>query len=56
VLDSDAEEFGGHRRLDHNAEYFTYPYEYAGRRNHALVYIPNRMGFVLAKAGESIND
>ena len=24
VLDSDSEEYGGHKRLDHNVEFFTY--------------------------------
>ncbi|GAB6022243.1 1,4-alpha-glucan branching enzyme [Chamberlinius hualienensis] len=50
VLDSDAEEFGGHSRLDHNTDYFTFPEGYAGRRNHTFVYIPCRVAFILAKA------
>lgn len=50
VLDSDSKEFGGHCRLDHNTEYFTFPEGYAGRRNHTFVYIPSRVGFILAKA------
>lgn len=33
VLDSDAEEFGGHKRLDHNTEFFTFPENYCGRQN-----------------------
>uniref|UniRef100_T1JBA1 1,4-alpha-glucan branching enzyme n=1 Tax=Strigamia maritima TaxID=126957 RepID=T1JBA1_STRMM len=49
VLDTDAAEFGGHERLNHDTEFFTFPHGYAGRRNHTCVYIPNRMGFVLAK-------
>jgi len=49
VLDSDAEEFGGHKRLDHNTEFFTFPEGYAGRMNHMCVYIPSRVAIVLAK-------
>ncbi|RWS04362.1 1:4-alpha-glucan-branching enzyme-like protein [Dinothrombium tinctorium] len=48
VLDSDEQEFGGHNRLDHNVEYFTFPEGFAGRANHMFVYIPNRVAFVLA--------
>ncbi|CAD5215229.1 unnamed protein product [Bursaphelenchus xylophilus] len=49
VLDSDSEEFGGHNRLDHSQEFFTFPEGYAGRRNHICVYIPTRTVIVLAK-------
>ncbi|RWS27786.1 1:4-alpha-glucan-branching enzyme-like protein [Leptotrombidium deliense] len=48
VLDSDEEQFGGHNRLDHNVEYFTSPESYGGRYHSMLVYIPNRVAFVLA--------
>lgn len=39
ALNSDDEEFGGHKRLDSNQIYQTYPEGYAGRRNH----IPGRL-------------
>jgi len=49
VLNSDDPQFGGHSLLDANTEYFTEPYSYAGRSNSLLVYIPSRVGIVLAK-------
>lgn len=49
VLDSDAEEFGGHRRLDHNSEFLTFNEGYANRRCHMCVYIPCRVALVFAK-------
>lgn len=49
VLNSDDEKFGGHNRLDPNAEHFTFPEPYAGRRNSMLVYIPSRVGLVFAR-------
>lgn len=49
VLDSDHHDFGGQTRLDHNTEFHTFPYEYAGRQNHICVYAPSRTCFVLAK-------
>ncbi|KRX56118.1 1,4-alpha-glucan-branching enzyme [Trichinella sp. T9] len=48
ILDSDAEEFGGHQRLDSSCEWFTFPHEYANRANHLCVYAPSRCCFVLA--------
>lgn len=48
VLESDAEEFGGHKRLDHGTDYFTFPEPYSGRRNSMLIYIPSRVGIILA--------
>lgn len=50
VLDSDAEEFGGHKRLDPKTEFFTFPEPYAGRHNSMMVYLPCRTAFVLAPA------
>lgn len=47
ALDSDAEEFGGHKRLEKNQSYQTYPEGYAGRMNHIPVYIPSRTVIVL---------
>lgn len=39
VLDSDAEEFGGHKRLDHNVVYHTFPEPWSNRANH--IYVSN---------------
>ncbi|XP_071042931.1 1,4-alpha-glucan-branching enzyme [Parasteatoda tepidariorum] len=50
VLDSDSEEFGGHKRLDHNTEFFTFPESYCGRQNSMHIYIPSRVALVYAKA------
>ncbi|XP_043365569.1 1,4-alpha-glucan-branching enzyme isoform X3 [Dermochelys coriacea] len=47
VLDSDAPEYGGHQRLDHNTEYFTEKYSHNYRSNSLLVYIPSRVAIVL---------
>nr|XP_048724837.1 1,4-alpha-glucan-branching enzyme isoform X1 [Caretta caretta] len=47
VLDSDAPEYGGHQRLDHNTEYFTEQYTHNYRSNSLLVYIPSRVAIVL---------
>lgn len=33
ALDSDAKEFGGHGRVDHDTKFFTTPMEWNGRRN-----------------------
>ncbi|KAG1697916.1 1,4-alpha-glucan-branching enzyme [Nymphon striatum] len=49
VLDSDDGQYGGHNCLDHSVEYFTFPEPYAGRRNHICVYIPSRVGIILAR-------
>lgn len=49
VLNSDDATFGGHSLLDPNTEYFTEAQPYAGRANSLLVYIPSRVGIVLAK-------
>ncbi|KAK0054708.1 1 4-alpha-glucan-branching enzyme [Biomphalaria pfeifferi] len=49
VLDSDAEEFCGHKRLDHNVKYHTFPEPWCNRANHIFVYIPSRTAIVLAK-------
>ncbi|CAG5123662.1 unnamed protein product [Candidula unifasciata] len=49
VLDTDDEEFGGHKRLDHNVQFFTFPNPWCSRANHTYVYIPSRCAFVLAK-------
>lgn len=49
VLDSDAEEFGGHKRLDPNTEFFTFSESYCGRKNSMMIYIPCRVGVVYAR-------
>ncbi|XP_064121951.1 1,4-alpha-glucan-branching enzyme-like [Macrobrachium nipponense] len=49
VLDSDAEEFGGHKRLDHSVEFFTKQEDFNGRPNSLMIYIPSRVAVVLAK-------
>ncbi|KAM7287785.1 1,4-alpha-glucan-branching enzyme [Ixodes scapularis] len=48
VLDTDAEEFGGHRRIDHSVRCFTFDEPYAGRRHSIKAYIPSRVGLVFA--------
>ena len=48
-LDSDAAEYGGHGRLDGNAEYFTSPGEFSGRSCSLQVYIPTRTCLVLSQ-------
>ncbi|XP_075765816.1 1,4-alpha-glucan-branching enzyme isoform X3 [Pelodiscus sinensis] len=47
VLDSDAPDYGGHQRLDHNTEFFTEKYSHNYRPNSILVYIPSRVAIVL---------
>jgi len=37
VLDSDAAEFGGHSRLDHNTEFVTFAEGWDNRMNHMFV-------------------
>lgn len=49
VLDSDAEEFGGHKRIDRSVDHFTLNEPYAGRRHSIKAYIPSRVGIIYAK-------
>lgn len=49
VLDSDAEEFGGHKRIDRGVDHLTMNEPYAGRKHSIKVYIPSRVGLVYAK-------
>ncbi|KAI0207444.1 1,4-alpha-glucan-branching enzyme [Lamellibrachia satsuma] len=49
VLDSDAEEFGGFKRLDHSIEFETVPERWDERANYLMVYLPSRTTFVLGK-------
>ena len=37
VLDSDAPEYGGHQRLDHNTDFFSEAFEHNGLPNSLLV-------------------
>ena len=48
VLDSDCHEFGGHNRLDHNTEFFSWPDDFNKRPNSMLIYIPSRVAVVFA--------
>ncbi|KAK9461441.1 glycoside hydrolase superfamily [Lipomyces oligophaga] len=50
LLDSDADQFGGHSRIDHaKSEYFTTPLAWNGRDNYIQVYIPARTAIILVK-------
>lgn len=49
VLDSDAEEFGGHKRIDRGVDTFTFNNPFAGRRNSIKAYIPSRVGLIYAR-------
>ena len=40
ILDSDALEFGGHNRLDHSTDYFTFDEGFAGRQYSMMVIKP----------------
>lgn len=47
VLNSDEKRFGGHDRIDLNAEYFTEPMEWNGRKNFLQAYLPTRTAIVV---------
>ena len=47
ALDSDAKEFDGHGRLDHNVDHFTTQGDWDGRSHSLMVYIPSRVALVL---------
>ena len=49
ALDSDAKEFDGHGRLDHNVDHFTTQGDWDGRSHSLMVYIPSRVALVLCK-------
>ena len=49
VLDSDAKEFDGHGRVDHNVDHLTTQGDWDGKF-HSLMYIPSRVALVLSKA------
>ncbi|KAI5940309.1 1,4-alpha-glucan-branching enzyme [Manis javanica] len=44
---SDAAEYGGHQRLDHNTDFFSEAFEHNERPCSLLVYIPSRVGLIL---------
>ncbi|PHH50626.1 1,4-alpha-glucan-branching enzyme [Ceratocystis fimbriata CBS 114723] len=46
VLQTDLEEFGGHKRLEETTRFFTKPEEWNNRRNSTQVYIPCRTAFI----------
>ena len=50
VLDSDAKEFDGHGRVDHNVDHLTTQGDWDGRSHSLMVYIPSRVALVLSKA------
>ena len=49
VLDSDEQQFGGHSRIDHSTDFFSFNEGWNGRRNSLMVYIPSRVVLVFAK-------
>ncbi|XP_002732853.1 1,4-alpha-glucan-branching enzyme-like [Saccoglossus kowalevskii] len=49
VLDSDSEEFGGHKLIDHNTDHFTFNEQWNNRQHSLLIYIPSRVAVVFAK-------
>ena len=49
VLDTDDEEFGGHKLIDHNTDFFTKNEVFNNRPCSLMVYIPCRVAIVLAK-------
>ncbi|XP_014772929.1 1,4-alpha-glucan-branching enzyme [Octopus bimaculoides] len=49
ALDTDVEEFGGHKRLDHNTVFSTSEGSHHNRKYHLFVYIPSRCAFVLER-------
>lgn len=51
VLDTDAEQYGGHKRLDHSVEFFTKNEGWDNRYHSLMVYIPSRTAIVFALQG-----
>ncbi|XP_064635389.1 1,4-alpha-glucan-branching enzyme-like [Lineus longissimus] len=49
VLDTDAPEFGGHNRLNHETEFFTFNEGWGGRYHSMHIYLPARMAAVYAQ-------
>jgi len=48
VINSDAENFGGHGRVKEDTRFFTTPFGWNGRSNFLQVYLPSRTALVLA--------
>ncbi|KJR87369.1 1,4-alpha-glucan branching enzyme [Sporothrix schenckii 1099-18] len=48
VLSSDDEQFGGHKRINHETRFFTTPMKWNERSNWTHVYAPSRTAIVLA--------
>lgn len=48
VLSTDEKRFGGHDRVDLNAQHFSVEEEWCGRRGYFLAYLPNRTATVFA--------
>ncbi|XP_057375740.1 1,4-alpha-glucan-branching enzyme-like [Daphnia carinata] len=55
VLDSDDHECGGHGRLDHNTNYFSFEEPFGGRPYSTMVYAPCRTSFVLAPMDPNVH-
>ncbi|XP_071531401.1 1,4-alpha-glucan-branching enzyme isoform X3 [Panulirus ornatus] len=49
VLDTDSEEFGGHKLIDHSTDFYTRGHSFNGRPDSIMIYIPSRVAIVLAK-------
>ena len=49
VLNTDSKKFDGHGNIDENTDFFTSAGDYDGRPHSLQVYIPSRVGLVLAK-------
>lgn len=49
VLDSDAEQYYGHKRIDPTVQYFTVPEPWDNRRNNMHIYLPARVALAFAK-------
>ncbi|XP_067849516.1 1,4-alpha-glucan-branching enzyme-like isoform X2 [Heptranchias perlo] len=50
VLDTDAGDYGGHGRLNHNTDFFTNPQPQNNRANSVMIYIPSRTAIILARS------
>ena len=50
ALDSDAKEFDGHGRIDHNVDHYTNQGDWDGRSHSLMVYVPSRVALVFYNA------
>jgi len=48
VLNTDAQEFGGHNRLDQSVDFFTQEHPWHDRSRSMLIYLPCRTAVVFA--------